>query len=50
MKSHDQAESNDNEKAIPAEKPGVTDSNGNEAEAKFDKHKDERSAKDRRGN
>jgi hypothetical protein len=50
VKSHDQPENNDNEKAILAEKPGATDSNVDEAEAKLDKHNDERSAKDQRGN
>jgi hypothetical protein len=50
VKSHDQPENNDNEKAILAEKPGATDSAFDEAEAKLDKHKDECPAKDQRGN
>ena len=50
MKSHDQTENNDNEKTIVVEKPGTTDFNVDESEPKLDKHKDERSAKDQRGN
>lgn len=50
VKSPDQPENNDNEKAILVEKQGATDSNVDEAEAKLDKHKDERSAQDQRGN
>ena len=47
VKSH---ESNVNENAVPAETTGPTESNVDEAEARLDKHKDERSAKDQRGN
>ena len=50
LKSHDQAESNGNDKAILAEKPTTTDSNVDEAETKLDKHKGEHTAKDQHGN
>lgn len=50
MKSHDQAESNVNEKAASVENAGTTEGNVDEAEARLDKHKDEDSAKTQRGN
>jgi hypothetical protein len=50
VKPHDQTENNSNEKAASAEKPGTTEFNVDEAEAKLDKQEDERSAKDQRGN
>jgi hypothetical protein len=50
VKSHDQAESNVNEKAAPEEKAGTTESNVDEAEAKHDKHKDESSPTNQHGN
>lgn len=50
VKSHDQAESNVNEKTASVENAGTTEGNVDEAEARLDKHKDEDSAKTQRGN